>query len=77
MAIDRRNGTEVAMETVQLAEEFMLSSDGLVVGIDLSGDPTVSLQYTLQNLKSVAMPYLLVLLKSLGSSSQWDIYSNE
>lgn len=30
------------METVKLAEEFMLSSDGLVVGIDLSGDPTVS-----------------------------------
>lgn len=42
MAIDRRNGTEVAMETVKLAEEFMLSSDGLVVGLDLSGDPTVS-----------------------------------
>lgn len=30
------------METVKLAEEFMLSSDGLVVGLDLSGDPTVS-----------------------------------
>lgn len=44
MAIDRRNGAEVAMETVKLAEEFMLSSDGLVVGIDLSGDPTVSQQ---------------------------------
>ncbi|KAM4573503.1 N6-Methyl-AMP deaminase [Odontesthes bonariensis] len=41
VAIDRRNGTEVAMETVKLAEEFMLSSDGLVVGMDLSGDPTV------------------------------------
>ncbi|XP_015248989.1 PREDICTED: adenosine deaminase-like protein [Cyprinodon variegatus] len=41
VAIDRRNGTEVAMETVKLAEEFMLSSGGLVVGIDLSGDPTV------------------------------------
>ncbi|CAJ1056421.1 adenosine deaminase-like protein [Xyrichtys novacula] len=41
VAIDRRNGTEVAMETVKLAEEFMLSSDGLVVGLDLSGDPTV------------------------------------
>lgn len=26
---------------MNLAEEFMLSSDGLVVGIDLSGDPTV------------------------------------
>ncbi|XP_069564237.1 adenosine deaminase-like protein [Brachyistius frenatus] len=41
VAIDRRNGTEVAMETVKLAEEFMLSSDGLVVGLDLSGDPSV------------------------------------
>ncbi|KAM6936976.1 N6-Methyl-AMP deaminase [Xenentodon cancila] len=41
VAIDRRNGMEVAMETVKLAEEFMLSSGGLVVGIDLSGDPTV------------------------------------
>ncbi|MEQ2193273.1 hypothetical protein XENOCAPTIV_029968 [Xenoophorus captivus] len=39
VAIDRRNGTEVAMETVKLAEEFMLSSGGLVLGIDLSGDP--------------------------------------
>ena len=41
VAIDRRNGPEVAMETVKLAEEFMLSSDGLVVGLDLSGDPMV------------------------------------
>ncbi|XP_060891641.1 adenosine deaminase-like protein [Labrus mixtus] len=41
VAIDRRNGTEVAIETVKLAEEFMLRSDGLVVGLDLSGDPTV------------------------------------
>ncbi|KAM4618694.1 N6-Methyl-AMP deaminase [Polymixia lowei] len=41
VAVDRRNGTEVAMETVKLAEEFMLSTGGLVVGLDLSGDPTV------------------------------------
>ncbi|XP_063053148.1 adenosine deaminase-like protein [Engraulis encrasicolus] len=41
VAVDRRNGPEVAMETVKLAEEFMLSSDGVVVGLDLSGDPTV------------------------------------
>nr|XP_019934815.1 PREDICTED: adenosine deaminase-like protein [Paralichthys olivaceus] len=41
VAIDRRNGPQVAMETVELAEEFLLSSDGLVLGIDLSGDPTV------------------------------------
>lgn len=42
VAVDRRNGPEVAMETVKLAEDFMLSSDGVVVGLDLSGDPTVS-----------------------------------
>uniref|UniRef100_A0A3B4VIC4 N6-Methyl-AMP deaminase n=1 Tax=Seriola dumerili TaxID=41447 RepID=A0A3B4VIC4_SERDU len=44
VAIDRRNGAEVAMETVALAEQFLLSSDGLVVGLDLSGDPTVPSQ---------------------------------
>ncbi|XP_036424201.1 adenosine deaminase-like protein [Colossoma macropomum] len=41
VAIDRRNGPEVAMKTVKLAEDFMLSSDGLIVGLDLSGDPMV------------------------------------
>ncbi|KAK2842441.1 hypothetical protein Q5P01_012641 [Channa striata] len=41
VAIDRRNGTEVAMETVKLAEEFLVSSDGLVLGLDMSGDPKV------------------------------------
>ncbi|XP_048828990.1 adenosine deaminase-like protein isoform X1 [Brienomyrus brachyistius] len=41
VAVDRRNGAEVAMETVKLAEDYMLASDGLVVGMDLSGDPNV------------------------------------
>ncbi|XP_036836417.1 adenosine deaminase-like protein isoform X6 [Oncorhynchus mykiss] len=41
VAVDRRNGAEVAMETVKLAEDFMLSTGGLVVGLDLSGDPMV------------------------------------
>ncbi|KAJ8002583.1 hypothetical protein DPEC_G00160410 [Dallia pectoralis] len=41
VSVDRRHGFEVAMETVKLAEDFMLSTDGLVVGLDLSGDPTV------------------------------------
>lgn len=53
VAIDRRNGAEVAMETVKLAEEFMLSSDGLVVGLDLSGDPTVSLLTGLDSLELI------------------------
>ncbi|KTF85307.1 hypothetical protein cypCar_00024093, partial [Cyprinus carpio] len=42
IAVDRRHGPEVAMDTVKLAEDFLLSSDGIVVGLDLSGDPTVS-----------------------------------
>lgn len=53
VAIDRRNGAEVAMETVKLAEDFMLSSDGLVVGLDLSGDPTVSLLTGLDSLELI------------------------
>uniref|UniRef100_A0A0E9VK13 Uncharacterized protein n=1 Tax=Anguilla anguilla TaxID=7936 RepID=A0A0E9VK13_ANGAN len=31
VAVDRRNGPQVAMETVKLAEDFMVSSDGVVV----------------------------------------------
>lgn len=52
MAVDRRNGPEVAMETVKLTEDFMLSSDGVVVGLDLSGDPTVSTAALLDSLNS-------------------------
>ncbi|XP_074456513.1 N6-Methyl-AMP deaminase isoform X2 [Larus michahellis] len=40
IAINRRGGPAVAKETVKLAEEFLLSTDGVVVGLDLSGDPT-------------------------------------
>lgn len=42
IAINRRDGPAVAKQTVKLAEEFLLSSDGVVVGLDLSGNPTVS-----------------------------------
>ncbi|XP_027427575.1 adenosine deaminase-like protein isoform X5 [Zalophus californianus] len=41
IAIDRRGGPSVAKETVKLAEEFFLSSDDTVLGLDLSGDPTI------------------------------------
>ncbi|XP_017401839.1 adenosine deaminase-like protein isoform X1 [Cebus imitator] len=41
IAIDRRGGPLVAKETVKLAEEFFLSAEGTVLGLDLSGDPTV------------------------------------
>uniref|UniRef100_A0A8C3K0N8 Adenosine deaminase like n=1 Tax=Calidris pygmaea TaxID=425635 RepID=A0A8C3K0N8_9CHAR len=40
IAINRRGGPAVAKQTVKLAEEFLLSTDGAVVGVDLSGDPT-------------------------------------
>lgn len=42
MAIDRRGGLAVAKETVELAKEFFLSTGDTVLGLDLSGDPTVS-----------------------------------
>ncbi|XP_069862030.1 adenosine deaminase-like protein isoform X3 [Dipodomys merriami] len=41
MAIDRRGGPLVAKETVKLAEEFFLSTEDTVLGLDLSGDPTI------------------------------------
>lgn len=37
--MDRGRGTAAAKETVKLAEEFLLSADGVVVGLDLSGNP--------------------------------------
>lgn len=41
MAIDRRGGPRAAKETVELAKEFFLSAGDTVLGLDLSGDPTV------------------------------------
>ncbi|XP_072258396.1 N6-Methyl-AMP deaminase isoform X1 [Pyxicephalus adspersus] len=41
LAIDRRGGPTVAKETVKLAEEYFHSTNDLVLGLDLSGDPTV------------------------------------
>ncbi|XP_061450956.1 adenosine deaminase-like protein isoform X2 [Rhineura floridana] len=40
LSVDRRGGPTVAKETVKLAKDFLLSTDGVVVGLDLSGDPT-------------------------------------
>ena len=42
MAIDRRGGPTIAKETVKLAKEFFLSTEDTVLGLDFSGDPTVS-----------------------------------
>lgn len=41
MAIDRKGGPTVAKETVELAKEFFLSTEDTVLGLDLSGDPTI------------------------------------
>ncbi|XP_028622785.1 adenosine deaminase-like protein isoform X2 [Grammomys surdaster] len=41
MAIDRRGGPAIAKETVKLAREFFLSTEDTVLGLDLSGDPTI------------------------------------
>lgn len=43
LAIDRRNGVEVAKETLDLAEKYRNISSDTVVGLDLSGDPYVSI----------------------------------
>ncbi|XP_064619638.1 adenosine deaminase-like protein [Lineus longissimus] len=41
LSIDRRKGTEEALKVVNLAAEYRDKSGGLIVGIDLSGDPKV------------------------------------
>ncbi|XP_013848550.1 adenosine deaminase-like protein isoform X2 [Sus scrofa] len=41
ISIDRRGGPSAAKENVKLAEEFFLSTEGIVLGLDLSGDPTI------------------------------------
>ncbi|KAM4748586.1 N6-Methyl-AMP deaminase isoform 2-T2 [Rhinophrynus dorsalis] len=44
LAIDRRGGPTVAKETVKLAEEYFCSTNEVVLGLDLSGDPTIPSQ---------------------------------
>ncbi|RUS89345.1 hypothetical protein EGW08_002865 [Elysia chlorotica] len=41
VSIDRRQGVEVAKIAVDLAERWMKSTQGLVIGMDFSGDPKV------------------------------------
>ncbi|XP_077988430.1 N6-Methyl-AMP deaminase-like [Glandiceps talaboti] len=51
LSIDRRVTVDVAMEIVQLADEFKASSNGIVVGVDLSGDPKVDSTHLIPALK--------------------------
>ncbi|KAK9393830.1 adenosine deaminase-like [Crotalus adamanteus] len=39
VSVDRSKGAAAAKETVKLAEDFLLSTDGLVLGLDFSGNP--------------------------------------
>lgn len=68
------------METVKLAEDFMLSSDGVVVGLDLSGDPTVSTAAWLDSLNSLfntlAHIYQTCIETSTDLMAQHDIRTN-
>ncbi|XP_070809453.1 N6-Methyl-AMP deaminase [Pituophis catenifer annectens] len=41
VSVDRSKGAVAAKETVKLAGDFLLSSDGVVLGLDLSGNPKV------------------------------------
>lgn len=41
LSIDRRNGVQVAQLTVDLAERFFKETEGVVIGVDFSGDPAV------------------------------------
>ncbi|CAL1537612.1 unnamed protein product [Lymnaea stagnalis] len=41
VSIDRRHGTNIAEITIELAEKLMQEEEGLVIGIDVSGDPKV------------------------------------
>ena len=41
MAINRKLGPDDALDTVHLALQYKTKANGLLVGIDLSGDPKV------------------------------------
>lgn len=80
VAVDRRNGPGVAMETVKLAEDFMLSSDGAVVGLDLSGDPTVGhgrdLLPALEKAKNCGLKLALHLSEVSSQAEESDLLLN-
>lgn len=42
MAINRKLGTDDALDTVHLALQYKSKANGVIVGVDLSGDPQVS-----------------------------------
>ncbi len=42
LAINRKHGPDDALDTVHLAIKYKEKANGIVVGIDLSGDPAVS-----------------------------------
>ena len=41
MAINRKHGRDEALDTVKMAIQLKTKANGIIVGIDLSGDPKV------------------------------------
>jgi len=41
MAINRKHGPDEALDTVKMAIQLKTKANGIIVGIDLSGDPKV------------------------------------
>ncbi|XP_029643691.1 adenosine deaminase-like protein [Octopus sinensis] len=42
LSIDRKTNTDIAQEIVSIATELQQNSDGIVLGIDFSGDPKIN-----------------------------------
>ncbi|XP_032888506.1 adenosine deaminase-like protein isoform X1 [Amblyraja radiata] len=78
LSIDRRGGPTVAMETVKLAEEFFTSSDGLVVGLDLSGDPEVghakSFIDPLNAARNIGLKLAVHMAEVQNKNEEWELF---
>ncbi|XP_072116219.1 N6-Methyl-AMP deaminase isoform X1 [Mobula birostris] len=78
LSIDRRDGPAVAIETVKLTEEFFTSSDGLVVGLDLSGDPAVehakSFLAPLQAARNIGLKLAVHMAEIPNKNEEWEMF---
>ncbi|XP_051870510.1 adenosine deaminase-like protein [Pristis pectinata] len=78
LSIDRRGGPTVAMETAKLAEKFFTSSDGLVVGLDLSGDPKVghakSFIAPLHAARNIGLKLAVHMAEIPNKNEEWEMF---
>lgn len=65
-AINRKLGPDDAMDTVKLAIEYKEKAKGIIVGLDLSGDPKVNVRKAL-----FMMEYKLSISLKCNVSSNW------